>query len=159
MYQYKYPHYSITADCVVFGRNEAEGKVCLLLVERKNNPYKCCWAFPGGFMNPDETAEQCASRELFEETSLRVEDWQQIGAFSDVGRDPRERVVTVAFYAFVDLNSIGVVVGHDDARCAKWFDINDLPDLAFDHAEILAQAMKQTGLRSENCAQKTGKEA
>ena len=61
MYQYKYPHYSITADCVVFGRNEAEGKVCLLLVERKNNPYKGCWAFPGGFMNPDETAEQCAS--------------------------------------------------------------------------------------------------
>lgn len=146
MYQYKYPHYAITADCVLFGRGGNDGDLWLLLVERKNQPYKGCWAFPGGFMNPDETAEQCATRELAEETSLNVNDWQQVGTFSAVERDPRERVITVAFYAVVDKEAYASARGGDDACYARWFSLDSLPTLAFDHAEILDKALQLSGL-------------
>ena len=92
-YTYKYPRPAVTADCIVITR-EAEPKV--LLIQRGNMPFKGGWAFPGGFMNMDETTEQCAIRELEEETGLRLSKIQQIGAYSKVDRDPRGRTVTVA---------------------------------------------------------------
>ena len=95
-YTYKYPRPAVTADCIVITK-EAEPKV--LLIQRGNEPFKGKWAFPGGFMNMDETTEQCAIRELEEETGLRLSEIQQIGAYSKVDRDPRGRTITVAYLA------------------------------------------------------------
>ncbi len=136
-YTYKYPHPAVTADCVVFGFNGQDLKI--LLIERGNDPYKGCWAFPGGFMNIDETAEQCAKRELKEETGLDIANIEQFHTFTDVNRDPRERVITVAFFGFAKLSA---VKGNDDAASAQWFAINDIPRLAFDHDKILHMAMQ-----------------
>ena len=98
-YTYKYPRPAVTADCIVITK-EAKPKV--LLIQRGDQPFKGGWAFPGGFMNMDETTEQCAVRELEEETGLRLSDVHQIGAYSKVDRDPRGRTVTVAYLAIVD---------------------------------------------------------
>ena len=135
-YTYKYPRPAVTTDCVVITK-ESEPKV--LLIERGDDPYKGCWAFPGGFMEMDETTEQCAIRELEEETGLQVHDVIQIGAYSKVNRDPRGRTITVAYLAIVDAPM--VVTGHDDAAKAQWYDINALPPLAFDHGEIMDKAL------------------
>ncbi len=126
----------MTADCVVITK-EDDAKV--LLIQRGDDPYKGCWAFPGGFMNMDETTEQCAIRELEEETGLKVEKVQQIGAYSNVNRDPRGRTVTVAYLAIVD--STEVVEGQDDAAKAEWWPLVSLPPLAFDHNNILKDAI------------------
>lgn len=135
-YTYKYPRPAVTADCVVITK-EAEPKV--LLIERGADPYKGCWAFPGGFLNMDETTEQCAIRELKEETGLEVTDVQQIGTYSKVDRDPRGRTITVAYLAVVDVPL--EVKGQDDAAKAQWFPIDALPELAFDHDEIMRDAI------------------
>ena len=136
-YTYEYPRPAVTADCVVITK-EKEPKV--LLIQRGNEPFKGCWAFPGGFMNMDETTEQCAVRELEEETGLKVTEIQQIGAYSKVDRDPRGRTVTVAYLAIID--SIKNVKGLDDAAKAQWFSLSELPKLAFDHEDIMADALK-----------------
>lgn len=135
-YTYKYPRPAVTADCVVMTR-EAVPKV--LLIERGADPYKGCWAFPGGFMNMDETTEECAIRELGEETGLQVTDLHQIGAYSKVDRDPRGRTITVAYLAIVDAPV--AVTGQDDAAKAQWFPIDALPPLAFDHEDIMTDAI------------------
>ena len=135
-YTYKYPRPAVTADCIVITK-EADAKV--LLIQRGDDPYKGCWAFPGGFMNMDETTEQCAIRELEEETGLKVKDVHQIGAYSKVDRDPRGRTITVAYLAIID-KPISVV-GQDDAAKAEWWPINSLPHLAFDHDEIVSDAI------------------
>ena len=135
-YTYKYPRPAVTADCVVM-TNEPLPKV--LLIQRGADPFKGEWAFPGGFMNMDETAEQCAIRELEEETGLKVSTVYQIGTYSKVGRDPRGRTITVAYIAIID--SPLEVQGRDDAAKAEWFPISDLPELAFDHEEIMSDAI------------------
>lgn len=136
-YCYKYPHAALTADCVIFG---FDGKnLNILLIERGIYPYKGCWAFPGGFMNMDETMEQCAMRELKEETGLADAFIKQFHVFSGVTRDPRERVVTCAFLALVNLQEVR---GGDDAAQAKWFPLDQTPPLAFDHDHILRVALK-----------------
>ena len=135
-YTYKYPRPSVTADCVVIA-NESQPKV--LLIQRGNDPFKGQWAFPGGFMNMDETTEQCAIRELEEETGLVVSDLHQIGAYSKVDRDPRGRTITVAYLAIIDKPVI--VHGQDDAAKAEWFPLSALPELAFDHADIMKDAI------------------
>lgn len=134
-YTYEYPRPAVTADCIVMTK-EDEPKV--LLIERGHEPFKGCWAFPGGFMNMDETTEQCAVRELEEETGLKVNEIKQIGAYSKVDRDPRGRTITVAYLALVDEPL--PVKGQDDAAKAQWFSIKNLPKLAFDHEEILRDA-------------------
>ena len=136
-YTYKYPRPSVTADCIVITR-EAEPKV--LLIQRGGEPFKGCWAFPGGFMEMDETTEQCAIRELEEETGLKIDEVRQIGAYSKVDRDPRGRTITVAYLALV--NAPLPVKGLDDAAKAQWFPLSALPALAFDHADILKDAIK-----------------
>ena len=135
-YTYKYPRPAVTCDCVVISSGD-EPRV--LLIERGNDPYKGRWAIPGGFLNMDETTEQCAIRELEEETGLKMVNVQQIGAYSKVDRDPRGRTISVAYLAIV--HQPMEVSGQDDAAKAEWFPINALPPLAFDHAEIMADAI------------------
>ena len=134
-YTYKYPRPAVTADCVVM-TNEPLPKV--LLIQRGAAPFKGAWAFPGGFMNMDETTEECAIRELEEETGLKVATVHQIGAYSKVDRDPRGRTITVAYLAII--NSPEEVKGQDDAANAAWFDLTNLPHLAFDHYDIIKDA-------------------
>jgi len=137
-YTYKYPRPAVTADCIVIAR-EAEPKV--LLIQRGIDAFKECWAFPGGFMDMDETTEQCAIRELEEETGLKVSKVYQIGAYSKVDRDPRGRTITVAYLAIIDKPMD--VKGQDDAAKAQWFPLSALPELAFDHYEIMRDAIKK----------------
>ena len=137
-FQYKYEHMAVTTDCVIFTFEDRKLKV--LLVRRGAEPYKGKWAFPGGFLRMDETAEQGALRELHEETALEPSSIGQLGVFSDVDRDPRERVITIAWYALVKPSE---VVGGDDADEAAWFPVDDLPPLAFDHGRILRVALEQ----------------
>ena len=136
MYKYKYPHPAVTVDCIIFARCEDDVKI--LLIERKNAPDKGCWAFPGGFMEIDETAETAAIRELKEETGLEVDNLKQVGAFSKIDRDPRERVISIAYYTIIQ--GTHHVKGNDDAARARWFSIRSLPPLAFDHKEIFDRA-------------------
>ena len=135
-YTYKYPRPAVTADCMVITREQPQR---ILLIQRGNEPYKGMWALPGGFMNMDETAEQCARRELEEETGLKVNELQQIGAYTAVDRDPRGRTVSVAYLTVMD--TAAEVEGGDDAARAEWFPISELPELAFDHGEIIRDGL------------------
>ena len=137
-YTYDYPRPAVTTDCVIFGYDGKELKV--LLIERGIEPFKGCWAFPGGFLNMDEDALAGARRELKEETGLENAFIEQFHTFSEPGRDPRGRVITIAHYALVKIQE---VEGGDDAAQARWFPIGEVPPLAFDHARILRMAMSR----------------
>lgn len=130
---YPYPHAAITADCIVFGYDPNK-TLRVLLIKRRNEPYKDCWAFPGGFMEIDEDLETCARREVMEETGMALGEVFQFRSYSAVDRDPRERVITVVHFAF---EAPAEVKGSDDAAEARWFDIDNLPELAFDHRTII----------------------
>ena len=130
---YPYPHAAITADCIVFGYDPNK-TLRVLLVKRRNEPYKDCWAFPGGFMEIDEDLETCARREVMEETGMALGEVFQFRSYSAVDRDPRARVITVVHFAF---EALAEVKGSDDAAEARWFDIDNLPKLAFDHRTII----------------------
>ena len=137
MYCYKYPHPSVTTDCVIFGFDGE--KLQVLLVERGIDPYKGCWAFPGGFIKMDESCEEGALRELEEETGLTGAYIEQFHTFSNPSRDPRERVITVAYYALVRIQNVRA---GDDAAKAEWFALDKVPKLAFDHDCVLQKALK-----------------
>ena len=136
-YHYKYPHPSVTTDCVIFGFDGT--RLNVLIIERGNDPYKGCWAFPGGFLNMDESALEGAKRELYEETGLRDAYIHQFHAFSAPDRDPRERVISIAYFALVRLTD---VKAGDDAAKAQWFPLDEIPPLAFDHDKMLREALK-----------------
>jgi 8-oxo-dGTP diphosphatase len=135
---YKYPRAALTVDCVVFGFDEAELKV--LLIQRALDPFKGKWALPGGFVHVDETLDTAARRELAEEAGLREVFLEQLYTFGAVARDPRERVVSVAYYALVKLAAHETKAA-TDATEARWFPISQVPKLAFDHADILATGL------------------
>lgn len=135
-YCYKYPHPAVTTDCVIFGFDGEDLKV--LLIQRGIDPYKGCWAFPGGFLNPDESAEEGALRELKEETGIDSAYIEQFHTYSTPDRDPRERVITIAYLALVKIQEAH---GGDDAADARWFPIGKTPSLAFDHDMILRDAL------------------
>ena len=130
---------SITVDCVVFGLDDTDLKV--LLIRRGVEPFLGRWALPGGFVLDDESIEDAARRELEEEAGVREVFLEQLYTFGDIERDPRERVVTVAYYALVKLSDHKVRAA-TDAADAAWFAISDLPDLAFDHEQIFDAALE-----------------
>lgn len=136
-YTYPYPRPSVTADCVIFGYDGKDLKV--LLVERGIPPFKGMWAFPGGYLQMDETALECARRELKEETGMEDSYMEQFQTFSAVERDPRGRVITIAHLALVKISD---VQAGDDAAKAQWFPVGGIPQLAFDHDMILREALK-----------------
>jgi 8-oxo-dGTP diphosphatase len=137
---YEYPRGALTVDCVVFGLDDEELKV--MLIQRGQAPFEGKWALPGGFVRVDETLEEAARRELEEETGLHKVYLEQLYTFGAVERDPRERVVSVAYYALVKLSDHRVQAA-TDARDAGWFGVHDLPSLAFDHADILEMALER----------------
>lgn len=137
-YCYRYPHPAVTTDCVIFGFDGERLQV--LLIERGIEPYKGKWAFPGGFLKMDETAEEGARRELKEETGLDGAYMEQFHTFSAPERDPRERVITIAYYALVKIQE---VKGGDDVASARWFPLDEIPPLAFDHDYILRMATQR----------------
>lgn len=140
-YIYEWPRPMVTVDAVVFKRYQ--GKIATLLINRKNDPYKGYWAFPGGFVEMDEELDEAAARELAEETNLKGIDLEQMHTFGKVGRDPRGRQITIAFIGFTDENNANIRAG-DDAAQARWFDIDDLPqNMAFDHDEVAKFAIKK----------------
>lgn len=137
-FEYEYPRPALTVDCIVFGLDNDELKV--MLIQRDLEPFEGCWALPGGFVHVDETLEDAAYRELSEETGITNVFLEQLYTYGAVDRDPRERIVSVAYYALVNLE------GHEikastDARNAAWFSISDIPPLAFDHVEIYEMAL------------------
>ncbi|MEO1618097.1 MAG: NUDIX domain-containing protein [Planctomycetota bacterium] len=136
-FQYEFPRAALTVDCVVFGLDDAELKV--MLIQRDLAPFRGKWALPGGFVHTDESLEDAARRELREETGLKNVFLEQLYTFGDLNRDPRERVVTVAWYALVRLSDHRVKAA-TDARDAAWFRLHELPKLAFDHGSILETA-------------------
>lgn len=136
-YSYEYPRAALTVDCVVFGLDEDDLQI--LLIQRDLHPFEGDWALPGGFVRLEETLDEAALRELSEETGLKNVYLEQLYSFGTVNRDPRERVVTVAYYALVNLSDHRVQAA-TDARNAAWFAVDDIPSLAFDHDQILEMA-------------------
>lgn len=137
---YEFPRAALTTDSIVFGLDEDDVKV--LLIKRGLEPYKGKWALPGGFLRPDESPEQCARRELREETGLTNIFLEQLYTFGDPKRDPREHVVTIAYFALVNLIE-HPPTADTDADDAAWFPFDEVPNLAFDHAEILTTARER----------------
>ncbi|MGF1533504.1 MAG: NUDIX domain-containing protein [Bernardetiaceae bacterium] len=142
MYQYEYPRPALTVDCVLFGWDLNESSLRILLIERKHDPYGGYWALPGGFVDMDETTETAALRELEEETGVKDVFLEQLYTFSDVDRDPRGRVISVAYFALIRLSAHRIMAA-SDARSARWFSMDDLPPLAFDHDKIIQMAFRR----------------
>ena len=147
-YTYEYPHPAVTADCVVFGYDGKELRVLIIKrgaeKEASTTAYVGEWALPGGFLDveQDKTIAHTAQRELKEETGLKlgIKDFKEAATFSDIKRDPRERVITIAHYALVKLSE---VQADTDADKADWFSLSNIPHLAFDHDKILRVAFSR----------------
>ncbi len=139
-YCYAYPHPAVTTDVVVF--TIRDGRLKLLLIERGAEPYRGMWALPGGFLDIDEDLEACAMRELEEETGVRGVYLEQLYTFGTPGRDPRERVISIAYYALIPSDRLQVKAA-SDASDARWFALDGMPELAFDHNEIIRQAHRR----------------
>ena len=138
-YCYDFPRLALTVDCCVFGRkNDA---IYILLVKRGKDPFRNQWALPGGFVEMDELLADAASRELYEETGLRIEAMSQLYVFDGLQRDPRGRTISVIFWAFSD--RLSEPLAGSDASHAHWFQIDQLPGLAFDHEEVIKLARKK----------------
>lgn len=137
MYEYQYPHPAVTVDVVIFTIRDRQLK--LLLVRRAGEPYQGRWALPGGFVHLEEGLEEAARRELDEETGVSGVFLEQLYTFGQVDRDPRERVITVAYYALIPSDKLQIRAA-TDAEAVGWFGMDELPELAFDHAEIVEMA-------------------
>ena len=137
---YDHPHPALTTDVVIFTIQQQ----CLksLLVKRNGEPYQGKWALPGGFVAMNENLRQCAERELAEETGVGGVYLEQLYTFGEPERDPRERIVTVAYYALIPSDKIQLRPAAD-AEAVAWFAMDDLPPLAFDHAKILRKAKQR----------------
>ena len=136
-FTYKYPRPALTVDAIVF--KETGIKKEILLIQRKFAPYKGKWALPGGFVDMDETLEQAVERELLEETGINNIELQQFKAVSTLERDPRGRTISIVFRGAV--NKETKIIAGDDAAKAQWFDVSKLPPLAFDHKDIIIEAI------------------
>ena len=132
----------VTVDAVIFRKTKSDRG--LLLIKRKNDPFKSKWALPGGFVDEGEDLPVAVARELQEETGLVVHNLQQLGAFGKPGRDPRQHTVSVVYTGFANDNAVAVAA--DDAADAQWFSVKSLPELAFDHADIVTLALEKYNL-------------
>ncbi len=132
----------VTVDLVIYKKADADYE--LLLIRRKNDPFKGKWALPGGFVDENEGLKDAAIRELEEETGLKITDLQQLGAFGKPHRDPRHHTVSVAYVGFASEDA--QAIGADDADEAKWFSVKNLPELAFDHADIVNLSVQKIAL-------------
>ncbi|HSI08358.1 MAG TPA: NUDIX domain-containing protein [Rariglobus sp.] len=139
-YTYQHPHPAVTVDAVVFGFDDADLK--LLLIQRKLAPFKGAWALPGGFVRLDENLEAAARRELTDETGITRLYLEQLYTFGEPDRDPRERVISVAYYALVKLSDHALQAA-SDAENVAWFPVAELPKLGFDHERIVEVALKR----------------
>ncbi len=135
----KTSHIFVTTDAVIFRKAGISYEI--LLIKRKNEPFKGRWAIPGGFVDEGEDLPDAARRELREETGLEVEVLTQLGAFGKPGRDPRHHTVSIVFVGFADENANAVAA--DDAAEAKWFSVKNLPELGFDHGDIVTLALQK----------------
>ncbi|MBK7535047.1 MAG: NUDIX hydrolase [Myxococcales bacterium] len=140
LHSYEYPRAALTVDCVVFGLDEKDLKV--LLIQRRLTPFQHAWALPGGFVRVDETLDEAARRELAEEAGVTDVYLEQLYTFGELDRDPRERVVTVAYYALAKLSDHRIRAA-TDALGVGWFPLEDLPALAFDHVNIVKVATER----------------
>lgn len=136
-YTYEYPRFAVTVDAVLLARENDQQHV--LLIQRGNPPFENMWALPGGYVDMDETTADAAVRELAEETGVEGIALQRLDVFDKVDRHPTERNISVAYYAL--LNEKVEAKAHDDAKDVRWFNINELPDLAFDHHDIIQSAI------------------
>jgi 8-oxo-dGTP diphosphatase len=136
-FTYDYPRPSVTVDLVIFTIQRKALQV--LLIQRGDEPYKGSWALPGGFVREDENLDNAAQRELEEETGVKEVYLEQLFTFGQPGRDPRGRVITVAYYALISADRQKLRAS-TDAENVRWFPTNELPSLAFDHAKILGYA-------------------
>lgn len=130
---------AVTTDCVVFYKADTK-EIKILLIQRESEPFKNSWALPGGFLEDEEPLEEGAKRELKEETGLQISEVHQLKAFGSPGRDPRGRTISIAFWG--EVSSEEKVEGSDDAKDANWFEVKNLPDLAFDHKQIIEYALQ-----------------
>jgi 8-oxo-dGTP diphosphatase len=147
-FSYQFPRPALTVDCVIFGLDN-EG-LMVLLIKRGLDPFRGRWALPGGFVHIDETVDEAARRELREETGLQRVFLEQLYTLGDLDRDPRERVVTIGYYALINLHDHRLKAASDAANTA-WFDIVDLPRLAFDHDAIIEMALKRLKSKVRYC--------
>lgn len=140
-YTYKFPRPALTVDCVVFGLDE-DDLLKIMLIERNLPPFEGQWALPGGCVRVEESLEEAARRKLREETGIENVFLEQLYTFGEVERDPRDRVVTVAYYALVNLWEYPIEAA-TDASDARWFPVSQLPRLAFDCDKVLQVALKR----------------
>lgn len=139
-FTYAWPHPAVTVDVIVFTLEK--GRLKALLIQRDNPPGEGMWAIPGGFIEIDESLKRAAWRELREETGVHVAHLEQIGAFGHPDRDPRERIITVAYFALIAAEKLEIRAD-SDARDARLFPVNDLPELAFDHSKIMRRGLER----------------
>lgn len=132
----------VAVDAIVFGYSKQDG-VSVLLIQRKYEPYKNSWAIPGGFVLEDESLEEAVKRELLEETGITVNYLEQLYTFGEPKRDPRQRVIAIAYFGLVKTSQYQELKASTDAENAKWFNIKKLPSLAFDHKQIIAVAIER----------------
>ena len=145
-YTYEYPHPAVTTDIVIL--TVLDGSLKVLLIKRGMEPFKGQWALPGGFVKIDESVNDCAARELEEEAGISGVYLEQLYTFGSVKRDPRERVISVAYFALIPGENVELKAG-TDATEAQWFDVHDLPKLSFDHSEILGVAQQRLAAKMD----------
>lgn len=148
-YHYRYPHPAVAADIAIF--TVREGRLMLLLIKRLGAPFAGQWALPGGFLSMDEDLDSCARRELLEETGVDTAFLEHFGNFSAPDRDPRERVISVAYLALIGFDKLSPKAGSDAAEVG-WFELSSLPALAFDHDQIIQAALKALQSRVNDLA-------
>lgn len=139
-YTYDYPRPAVTTDAVIFNI-KSDDTLNILLIQRKNEPFRGSWALPGGFIEPEETLEQCVAREVAEETGLESIKFYPLTPFSDPDRDPRHRTISFAYWGFCKKNP--KLTPASDAINARWFPVKDLPEVAFDHEKIIKKALER----------------